>query len=342
MRRGWLPRSRRGVGHGRADVPDAAARQGGLASTGAACSSRPTPRARRSGPRATSGRTRTTAAREGGRARVAREQRPDLGRRSTRRGSTSLACDPVGRQLLDDRPADDAVGQDAAVADARVRGDVAVPADHVRGLVRAAAVLRGAGRAAARASTSATTACARPAGRYAASPEFAISTRTTRRRRAPARTWPKDTTLRAQADRGRRGRPADARRGRALRRVPRRDPPQQARRLLHGARARLPRLGEPRRSGEHLQHRPRRGARRRRADRALAADAASATRWSSRRSTQLPGGSQDVTTISGSMPRRQGVRQSGQSSKSYFTSDVHRRRGHELRRRRRTRSSAAA
>jgi hypothetical protein len=35
----------------------------------------------------------------------------------------------------------------------------------------------------------------------------------------------------------------------------------------------------------------------------------------------LPGGSKDVTTISGSMPRRQGVRQSGQSSKSYFTSD---------------------
>lgn len=36
---------------------------------------------------------------------------------------------------------------------------------------------------------------------------------------------------------------------------------------------------------------------------------------------QLPGGSKDVTTISGSMPRRQGVRQSGQSSKSYFTSE---------------------
>jgi hypothetical protein len=35
----------------------------------------------------------------------------------------------------------------------------------------------------------------------------------------------------------------------------------------------------------------------------------------------LPGGSKDVTTISGSMPRRQGVRQSGQSSKSYFTSN---------------------
>ena len=34
----------------------------------------------------------------------------------------------------------------------------------------------------------------------------------------------------------------------------------------------------------------------------------------------LPGGSMDVTLISGSMPRRQGVRQSGQSSKSYFTS----------------------
>ncbi len=34
----------------------------------------------------------------------------------------------------------------------------------------------------------------------------------------------------------------------------------------------------------------------------------------------LPGGSKDVTTISGSMPRRQGVRESGQSSKSYFTS----------------------
>jgi len=36
--------------------------------------------------------------------------------------------------------------------------------------------------------------------------------------------------------------------------------------------------------------------------------------------TVLPGGSKDVTTISGSMPRRQGVRQSGQASKSYFTS----------------------
>lgn len=35
----------------------------------------------------------------------------------------------------------------------------------------------------------------------------------------------------------------------------------------------------------------------------------------------LPGGSKDVTTISGSMPRRQGVRQSGQASKGYFTSD---------------------
>jgi hypothetical protein len=34
----------------------------------------------------------------------------------------------------------------------------------------------------------------------------------------------------------------------------------------------------------------------------------------------LPGGSKDVTTISGSMPRRQGARQSGQSSKGYFTS----------------------
>ncbi len=35
----------------------------------------------------------------------------------------------------------------------------------------------------------------------------------------------------------------------------------------------------------------------------------------------LPGGSKDVTLISGSMPRRQGVRESGQSSKSYFTSE---------------------
>jgi hypothetical protein len=36
----------------------------------------------------------------------------------------------------------------------------------------------------------------------------------------------------------------------------------------------------------------------------------------------LPGGtSLDVTMISGSMPRRQGVRQSGQSAKGYFTSD---------------------
>jgi hypothetical protein len=34
----------------------------------------------------------------------------------------------------------------------------------------------------------------------------------------------------------------------------------------------------------------------------------------------LAGGSMDVTTISGSMPRRQGVRQSGQASKGYFTS----------------------
>jgi hypothetical protein len=36
---------------------------------------------------------------------------------------------------------------------------------------------------------------------------------------------------------------------------------------------------------------------------------------------ELPGGSKDVTLISGSMPRRQGVRQSGQSAKSYFTSE---------------------
>jgi hypothetical protein len=35
----------------------------------------------------------------------------------------------------------------------------------------------------------------------------------------------------------------------------------------------------------------------------------------------LTGGSKDVTLISGSMPRRQGVRESGVSSKSYFTSD---------------------
>lgn len=34
----------------------------------------------------------------------------------------------------------------------------------------------------------------------------------------------------------------------------------------------------------------------------------------------LPGGSKDAITISGSMPRRQGVRQSGQASKSYFVS----------------------
>ena len=35
----------------------------------------------------------------------------------------------------------------------------------------------------------------------------------------------------------------------------------------------------------------------------------------------LPGGSKDITVISGSMPRRQGVRQSGAASKGYFTSD---------------------
>jgi hypothetical protein len=35
---------------------------------------------------------------------------------------------------------------------------------------------------------------------------------------------------------------------------------------------------------------------------------------------ELPGGSKDVTTISGSMPRRQGKKESGQASKSYFTS----------------------
>jgi hypothetical protein len=35
----------------------------------------------------------------------------------------------------------------------------------------------------------------------------------------------------------------------------------------------------------------------------------------------LAGGSKDVTLISGSMPRRQGVRESGQSSKGYFTSE---------------------
>src|SRR6185436_5918494 len=34
----------------------------------------------------------------------------------------------------------------------------------------------------------------------------------------------------------------------------------------------------------------------------------------------LAGGSKDVTVISGSMPRRQGVRQSGQAAKGYFTS----------------------
>jgi hypothetical protein len=35
---------------------------------------------------------------------------------------------------------------------------------------------------------------------------------------------------------------------------------------------------------------------------------------------EIPGGSKDVTLISGSMPRRQGVRQSGQTAKGYFTS----------------------
>jgi hypothetical protein len=35
---------------------------------------------------------------------------------------------------------------------------------------------------------------------------------------------------------------------------------------------------------------------------------------------ELPAGAKDVTTISGSMPRRQGVQQSGQASKGYFTS----------------------
>jgi hypothetical protein len=37
--------------------------------------------------------------------------------------------------------------------------------------------------------------------------------------------------------------------------------------------------------------------------------------------TPLPGGSLDVSLISGSIPRRQGVRESGQASKSYFTSN---------------------
>ena len=37
--------------------------------------------------------------------------------------------------------------------------------------------------------------------------------------------------------------------------------------------------------------------------------------------TLLPGGSKDVTVISGSMPRRQGVRASGAAAKSYFTSE---------------------
>lgn len=36
---------------------------------------------------------------------------------------------------------------------------------------------------------------------------------------------------------------------------------------------------------------------------------------------QLAGGSKDVTVISGSMPRRQGVKQSGAAAKSYFTSE---------------------
>jgi hypothetical protein len=36
--------------------------------------------------------------------------------------------------------------------------------------------------------------------------------------------------------------------------------------------------------------------------------------------TEIAGGSKDVTLISGSMPRRQGVRQSGQTAKGYFTS----------------------
>jgi len=37
---------------------------------------------------------------------------------------------------------------------------------------------------------------------------------------------------------------------------------------------------------------------------------------------ELPGGSKDVSLISGSMPRRQGARQSGEAAKSYFTSDT--------------------
>jgi hypothetical protein len=37
---------------------------------------------------------------------------------------------------------------------------------------------------------------------------------------------------------------------------------------------------------------------------------------------ELPGGSKDVTLISGSMPRRQGVRESGEASKIYFTDEA--------------------
>ena len=78
--------------------------------------------------------------------------------------------------------ADDAVGQDAAVAVARVRRDRAVPAHHVRRLVRAAAPARG-DRRQASASTSVTSACAPPTGRYAGIAGVrASSTRTTRRR----------------------------------------------------------------------------------------------------------------------------------------------------------------
>ena len=92
-------------------------------------------------------------------------------------------------------------------------------------------------------------------------------------------------------------------------------------------------LGEPRRHREHVQPRARRGARRRHAARALAGERhrPHARRQGSQADRRVE--PRRHARSRGSMPRRQGVKESGESSKELLHERVHRRRRRRRRRR---------
>jgi len=201
--------------------------------------------------------------------RVGREQRSQLGREV--RGLDRIArVHPGDRRLLDDRQADDAVGQDPAIAVPRVRGDGHVPAHHVRCVVRAAAPARSDQQRPAR--------LLRPLR----SAHGRRSLLQHARVRARLQGLHGDDSVEddvaegldaAQAPAvGRHRRATRARREPGVRRVRRRDSSQQARGVLHGARAELPVERERRGHREHVQPGARSRASRRRAARALAGE----------------------------------------------------------------------